>query len=73
MWFVQGFLPVFWGKGPLHSSLGTLGLEKQYWQRAGGHGTWYKQVRQPMLELCCLLNLVYAEGQGEGNDSASSL
>ena len=25
---------------------------------------WCKQVRQPVLALCCLLRLVYAEGRG---------
>ena len=29
--------------------------------------TWCKQVRQPVLMLCCLLTLVYDEGLGRGD------
>ena len=35
-------------------------------------GSTYKQVRQPVLVLCCLLKLIYAEGQGMEMVSASS-
>ena len=64
--YVQRFLLAFWGRGPLHYSLGTLVREKQYQQSTGG-GTSYKEVRQPVLALSYVLKLVYAKGWGEEN------
>ena len=63
IWFMQGFKLVFWGRGTLHWSWGILryvAVPGDQW----GRGTWYMQIRQLVLVLCCLLKLYYAEGQG---------
>lgn len=58
-----GFVLIFRGRGLPYWLLGTLALEKHYrWSTEGG--IWCKQFRQPVLPLCCLLKLVYAEGHG---------
>lgn len=64
-----GFL--VWQRGRLHWFLGKLAREKKYKPSTGGC-SWAKQFRKPVLVMCYLLKLVYAEGQGRDMAPASS-
>ena len=58
---MHGFVLVRWVWGLLSWSSGIL-VQEISTSKAHGGGTWCTQVRQPVLVLCYLLKLVYAEG-----------